>query len=112
MDKIKVDTTDLRDTAKDLETIAHEFKDADKNSAALAAAVGHPGLANHITSFSMNWTQRRADMVKTIDELQKKLTEGADALEKADSHLAAELKSSPAPTAPVPAGGHSNGGPR
>jgi uncharacterized protein YukE len=98
VDKIKVDTTDLRDAAKDLDTVSGEFKDANDNSDALADAVGHADLATHIRDFSYNWMQNRADMLKTIDELRKKLTEGADTLEKTDSKLAAELAPAPAAT--------------
>jgi hypothetical protein len=116
VEKLQVDTNDLRDTAKDLEAVIHEFKDADKNSAKLADAVGHPGLANHITSFSMNWTQKRADMVKDIEELHKKVLEGADKLDEADSRLAAGLTSPPPKSttqaAPHGATTHGNGGPQ
>jgi uncharacterized protein YukE len=110
MDYMKVNTNDLRDAATELAAVAHEFKDADRNSAELADAVGEPTLANHITSFSMNWTQNREKMVKSMETLHKKLLEGADALDKADAHLAAEIRdhapahpSTPAPHSATPA---------
>jgi uncharacterized protein YukE len=103
MDKIKINTTDLRDAAKDLETIAHEFKDATDNGQTLADAVGEPTLADHLVNFSTNWEQHRSKMLKSVDDLRSKLLEGADELEKADAHLAAELTQSPAPSAATPA---------
>ena len=102
MDKLKIDTQNLRDAASALKVIKTEFEDANDNSDTLADAVGHSHLAGKIRDFAHNWDMKRKGFVDDIGELEKNLTEGADAIDKTDQQLAAGLTSpSPSP-APVP----------
>jgi hypothetical protein len=91
MDKLKVDTQSLRDTAAALKLIKTEFDDANANSDTLADAVGEPGLASRVRDFAQNWDMRRKDMVDKIATLEKNISDGADALDKTDKQLGDSL---------------------
>ncbi|MEO7123907.1 MAG: hypothetical protein ABI400_12490 [Lacisediminihabitans sp.] len=95
MDKLKIDTQNLRDAASALKTVRTEFEEANANSDTLADAVGEQRLADRIKDFAHNWDMKRKDFVEDIRTLEKNLTDGADALEKTDTDLAAGLVAAP-----------------
>jgi uncharacterized protein YukE len=104
VDTFKVDTEQLRESAKALKLISSEFTDANDNSDALANAVGHAELADHVRNFAHNWDERRKEMLEVIEDLRKTMTDGAETVEEADAGLATSLTQPPAPT--ISYGGH------
>ena len=88
MDKLKVETSDLRTISDALLVIGTEFQDANENSDTLAEAVGEDELAGRIRDFAKNWDVRRKDFVDKISKLQKNVEHGADSFEKTDKQLA------------------------
>ncbi len=91
MDKLKVNTSDLRDISDSLKVIGDEFQDANENSDQLADAVGEPTLAGHIRDFATNWDVRRKDFVDKISKLQQNVEHGADEFDKTDQDLSDSL---------------------
>ena|ERR1700712_3194965 len=91
MDKLQVNTSDLRDIANSLKLIGDEFQDANDNSDTLADAVGDDNLASHIKDFASNWDVRRKDFVDKISKLQKKVEDGAGQFESTDQQYADAL---------------------
>ncbi len=91
MDELKVETSDLRSSADALVVIADAFDDAASQSGALAAAVGHDGLAQRVTDFAKRWDARRGELTEQIRTLEQNLRDSADAIDNADRALAKQL---------------------
>ena len=98
MDKIVINTTDLRDSANDLKLIDEEFTNCDNNADEFSKVVGHDGLGDKLNDFANRWEKHRNDMKGKIEELQKILNQGADEIEKTDRDLAKNLQVTGTPT--------------
>jgi uncharacterized protein YukE len=82
----------LRDLAKDLKTIADEFKDADGNSDDAAQATGHDELAGKVRDFADKWRIKRQDMTENVVKLQGIIQQIVDTFGKVDADLAKALE--------------------
>lgn len=91
-DRLKLDTVALRDAGTSLRVVAQEFNDANANSAGVADAVGHAGLASCVVQFARGWDDRRATMVESIGGLATACTGVGDGFESLDTDFAAALR--------------------
>jgi hypothetical protein len=91
MTDLRVDVGALRDIGADLGVVAAEFRDANVNSAGIAAATGHSRLEDKVRSFASGWDDTREDMVGGIESLAEIATAIADAFAQVDGDLAAGL---------------------
>ena len=89
--KIEIPLDDIRDLWGDLSSLSHEFSTAQTGADEAADAVGHPGLASAIRSFSSDWDHRRSDLKGKIDTLEKQAKNIADGFTKLDASLADAL---------------------
>jgi len=79
----------LRD---DLTAVVSEFQNADSFSDAVAAATGHDDLAGHVESFAHKWNKKRADMTKSVENLQKAVEAITAGFTNVDKGLAKALE--------------------
>lgn len=91
-EQLIVDTGFLRDTASRVATIRDEFVDANRNADEVAAAVGHPGLADRVRGFAHNWDHRRSELAEQLETVLSNLNEAAEAFESADLELAVAIE--------------------
>lgn len=92
MGHLRLSTDQLIDVGTDLRVVAAEFHDADTLSAAIADAVGHPGLAAKVRDFGRGWDDRRAEMLEEIARLADACTGIGESFERLDSEFAAALR--------------------
>lgn len=74
MPDLRVDTELLREAGSNLRVVATEFHNANVNSEHVAAAVGHPGLAEALRAFADEWDGTREGMMENITKLAKSAT--------------------------------------
>jgi hypothetical protein len=91
-EQLIVDTEFLRDTGAQIATVKAEFENAKTNSEDVAAAVGHPGLAERVREFASNWDQRRSELVEQLATVHGNLVTAADGFEATDTELAIAIE--------------------
>ncbi|MDR2113756.1 MAG: hypothetical protein LBO75_00580 [Bifidobacteriaceae bacterium] len=74
---VQVDSVRLLGTS--LKSIGAEFEGANTNSANIAAAVGHGGLAQVVRDFSKKWDESRKKMTEAVKSLGDAAAAVADA---------------------------------
>jgi len=73
MADIRVDLDQLETLYNNLKTVKNNFASAERFSAEVSTAVGHPGLAHSVQDFADKWSDKRAEMVKSVEDTAKRV---------------------------------------
>ncbi len=111
-DHISVDVSLLRETSRRLAEVADTLRAAQGTAQDDAQAVAQPDLAGAMREFASNWRVHREKLISTVSGGQKFVSSAADAYERLDQDLAANIKSSGGTSTPSPAQPSSGRGPR
>ena len=88
MDRLVLDTAEIRRCAQSLDAIRGELENAEAIARGGADAVGHRGLAEQLGDFAGNWDRKREQTVSAVAELARLCTTLADSFDGLDSDLA------------------------
>ena len=91
MVNIRVDLDQLETLYNNLKTVKNNFASAERFSDEVSSAVGHPGLAHSVQDFADKWNDKRAEMVKSVEDTAKRVDAIHDGFIQADQALAESL---------------------
>ena len=77
MSDIRVDLGQLETLYNNLKTAKNNFASAERFSAEVSSAVGHPGLAYSVQDFADKWNDKRVEMVKSVEDTAKSVEDTA-----------------------------------
>ncbi|MCR2813181.1 hypothetical protein NQ166_11740 [Microbacterium sp. zg.Y1090] len=84
---LRIDTETVTDLARNLRRIHGILDRVDRDSDALADALGHDRLAGAVQQFGDGWDRRRAELMDDVDVLRQKAKTVADAFRDVDEQL-------------------------
>ena len=92
MSDLDIETDVLIEGGRALRVVAQEFQDANVRSDGIAAAVGHPGLADRIREFAHGWDDTRKGMLEGIGFLAEAAEGVGTTFEEIEEHFVGALE--------------------
>ena len=90
-DHLKVSTTMLADVGTSLGTLKNEFDNSTRIVDSFHDYIGSGELAGAMDDFAGNWSKKRDELCKTLEELGKIADAAAKTYDGVDDHLAKAL---------------------
>lgn len=90
--RLKVDLDALSDTARSLDVLARQFRNASCALGAARSAVGHPDVAAAMSEFTGNWRRHREALVSSLEAVADMASDSHAAYTEADRELAGKLE--------------------
>ena len=88
MDRLVLDTAEIRQCAQSLDLIRAELENAEDIARQGEDAVGHRALAEQLHDFAGNWDRKREQTAGAVAELAALCTTLADTFDQLDQELA------------------------
>ena len=92
MDRLKIDTAQLRELGGQLHFVATELQHTESRSDATAEVTGHELVAAALGAFADDWSYRRKKLVEDIASLAEATAGIGEGFERLDTELGATLR--------------------
>lgn len=102
MTQFSVDLASVQDLAARLRGLKQQFEGLEDDMEATAAVLGSPEVADALEAFASNWSDKRRQIVRELDEVAGYAVAAADAYAACEAELSSHME--------APAAGPRRGG--